>query len=137
MRRANCSDGHRYNFRSGTCELCRQGFYRTQGECDSGWELDETTGNCVLCRRGFYKDKAQHFYCQRCPVHLLTPGTGSTVSSDCNQGNCTAGYMIVGKTCRECPVGTYQDKRWQTECIPCGNQMATGRKGATSSEECI
>ena len=52
-------------------------------------------------------------------------------------GNCTAGYMIVGKTCRECPVGTYQDKRWQTECIPCGNQMVTERKGATSSEECI
>ena len=51
-------------------------------------------------------------------------------------GNCTAGYMIVGKTCRECPVGTYQDKRWQTECIPCGNQMVTERKGATSSEEC-
>ena len=55
----------------------------------------------------------------------------------CLPGNCTAGYMIAGKTCEECPFDSYQDKRWQTECIPCGDQMTTARKGATSSDECI
>ena len=54
--------------------------------CDSGWQLNETIGQCELCPRGFYKDKGQHFYCQMCPRHLITPGKGATAESDCRQG---------------------------------------------------
>ena len=52
-------------------------------------------------------------------------------------GNCTAGQMIVGKTCRACPLGTYQDRKWQTECKRCGDKMTTSRKGATTIRDCL
>ncbi|KAI0220172.1 hypothetical protein LSAT2_028306, partial [Lamellibrachia satsuma] len=105
--------------------------------CDSGLELDEAAGECVLCPRGFYRDKAQHFSCQSCPRHLVTPGRGATAATDCHQGNCTAGQNIEGKTCQTCPRGTYQDKKWQPECLPCGHMMTTAREGATAEDECF
>ena len=52
-------------------------------------------------------------------------------------GNCTAGQMIEGKTCKTCPLGTYQDRKWQTECKRCGDKMTTSRKGATSVRDCF
>ena len=52
-------------------------------------------------------------------------------------GNCTAGQMILGKTCKACPLGTYQDRKWQTECNRCGDKMTTSRKGATTVRDCL
>ena len=52
-------------------------------------------------------------------------------------GNCTAGQMIEGKTCKACPLGTYQDKKWQTECKRCGDKMTTSKKGATTVRDCF
>ncbi|KAI0220173.1 hypothetical protein LSAT2_028307 [Lamellibrachia satsuma] len=106
-------------------------------ECESGWQLNENTRQCMLCPQGFYKNKVDNVYCQQCPRHLVTPGLGSTEASDCSQGNCTAGHRIVGKTCKKCPLGAYQDKKWQTECISCGPRMTTAREGATAEEECF
>ena len=52
-------------------------------------------------------------------------------------GNCSAGHMIQGKTCKVCPLGTYQDKKWQTECKGCGNKMTTSKEGATTKDHCF
>ncbi|KAI0233726.1 hypothetical protein LSAT2_016060 [Lamellibrachia satsuma] len=106
-------------------------------DCPSGRELDETTGDCDLCPRGFYKDQAQHFNCQQCPTGLTTQSTGSTSASDCNQGDCSSGYMFDGTDCKACPVGSYQDEKYQTSCKSCGNMMSTANKGATSLTECF
>ena len=43
----------------------------------------------------------------------------------------------MGTTCEDCSVGSYQDKIWQTMCIPCGDSMTTLREGATSITECM
>ncbi|KAK2167307.1 hypothetical protein NP493_1280g00026 [Ridgeia piscesae] len=45
--------------------------------------------------------------------------------------------MIQGKTCKACPLGTYQDEKWQTECKRCGDKMTTSRKGATTVRDCF
>ncbi|KAK2180165.1 hypothetical protein NP493_454g00003 [Ridgeia piscesae] len=105
-------------------------------DCSSGFELDEETGNCVKCRQGFYKDQAKHFSCQPCPSGKTTSGTGSTAESDCTLGNCTAGEMFDGTDCKPCPVGQYQDEKYQTECKSCGSKMTTASTGAKSKEEC-
>ena len=52
-------------------------------------------------------------------------------------GNCTAGQMIEGKTCKACPLGTYQDEKWQTECKRCGDKMTTSKEGATTEDHCF
>ena len=52
-------------------------------------------------------------------------------------GNCTAGQMSEGKTCKACPLGTYQDRKWQTECKRCGDNMTTSRTGATTVRDCF
>ena len=45
--------------------------------------------------------------------------------------------MIQGKTCKVCPLGTYQDKKWQTECKRCGDKMTTSKEGATKEDDCF
>ena len=55
----------------------------------------------------------------------------------CVTGNCTAGQMTDGKTCKACPLGTYQDKKWQTECKRCGDKMTTSNEGATRKDHCF
>ena len=52
-------------------------------------------------------------------------------------GNCTAGHMIQGKTCKACPLGTYQDKKWQEVCKRCGEKMITSKEGATTKDHCF
>jgi len=52
-------------------------------------------------------------------------------------GNCTAGQMIEGKTCKACPLGTYQDEKCQTECKRCGDKMTTSKEGATIEDHCF
>ena len=70
--------------------------------CDSGWQLNETIGQCELCPRGFYRDKAQTFYCQMCPRHLITHGKGATLESDCRQGTLGV-HDISFATCQSFP----------------------------------
>ena len=60
-----------------------------------------------------------------------------TVSFLSVTGNCTAGQMSEGKTCKACPLGTYQDRKWQTECKRCGDNMTTSRTGATTVRDCF
>ena len=52
-------------------------------------------------------------------------------------GKCAVGERIVGTTCKKCSVGTYQDRMYQTMCIPCGGNLTTDREGATSATECL
>ncbi|KAI0222187.1 Cubilin [Lamellibrachia satsuma] len=160
-----CESGFQLDEVKDKCVLCPRGFFKekgrhfdcqscpshlttpgrgsrsasdcSHGQCESGFQLDEVRDECVLCPRGFFKDKALHDDCQSCPSHLTTPGRGSRSASDCSQGNCTAGQRIVGTTCEDCSVGSYQDKIWQTMCIPCGDSMTTLREGATSITECM
>ncbi|KAI0225294.1 hypothetical protein LSAT2_023853, partial [Lamellibrachia satsuma] len=159
---ADCREGTYFTSDKQTCIICPRGEYQDEPwqekgckkcpdgkttpsnhstsftdckrDCPSGRELDETTGDCDFCPRGFYKDQAQHFNCQQCPSGLTTKSTGSTSASDCNQGNCSAGYMYDGTDCKACPVGQYQDK---TSCEPCGNMMTTEKEGATSVTKCF
>ena len=55
----------------------------------------------------------------------------------CVTGNCTAGQMIEGKTCKACPLGTYQDKKWQTKCNRCEDKKTTSKEGATTEDDCF
>ncbi|MRA75857.1 hypothetical protein GH890_30905, partial [Bacillus thuringiensis] len=90
---------------------------------------------CVKCPKGFYKDQAKHFACQQCPSERTTLGTGSTSESDCSLGNCMSGYMFDGTSCQACPVGTYQDEKYQEKCKDCGAKMITANAGAKSQKE--
>ena len=56
-------------------------------------------------------------------------------------GNCTEGFKIKGKGCEACPIQTYQDEIWQTDCKKCpdknGQKTSTKYKNSTSLDDCI
>ncbi|MRC57055.1 hypothetical protein GH877_30915, partial [Bacillus thuringiensis] len=45
--------------------------------------------------------------------------------------------MFDGTSCKLCPVGEYQDEKYQVNCKDCGAKMTTASVGAKSQKECI
>ena len=52
-------------------------------------------------------------------------------------GNCSAGEMFDGTSCKTCPVGSYQNEKYQNECKSCDTKMTTASTGARSKKQCM
>ncbi|KAK7492872.1 hypothetical protein BaRGS_00015819, partial [Batillaria attramentaria] len=106
-----CNPGQQYNGRS--CEACPYGTWNSGNE-------------------------TQRFeQCASCPVNYVTEGEGATYPDDCVL-NCSVGQYSddVGKVCRPCPVGSYQDMIWQYSCALCPNGTSTHTEGSSHSTDC-
>ena len=131
-----------------TCNTCpgttstKQENSTSQSQCDSycnsGYQKD-TNNQCIPCDRGYYKDNNVDVFsdCTLCPIDRITPSTKAESENDCTQGNCTAGYKIVGNGCEACVIGTYQPNKWKTSCISCPAQKTTVYSNSTAESDCI
>ncbi|XP_048256923.1 uncharacterized protein LOC124140301 isoform X3 [Haliotis rufescens] len=110
-----------------------------EAHCPSGSDKDMTTGQCKPCARGFYKANSAGVFseCVMCSSTFITASTGSTSSSDCSVHNCTAGQKTTSTGCVDCPKGSYQSQKWQTNCAMCATDKTTSTSGATSATDCI
>ena len=52
-------------------------------------------------------------------------------------GDCKAGQRTIGKECEDCPRDTYQNEKWQAQCIDCPTAgVGTRQTGSTSVTDC-
>ena len=49
---------------------------------------------------------------------------------------CVEGQFFNGQLCVSCPVGTYQDEKYQTSCKLCNTGLTTVLMGAPSDQFC-
>ncbi|XP_067672504.1 uncharacterized protein [Haliotis asinina] len=107
--------------------------------CQSGFEKDMTTGQCKPCQRGFFKANSDGVFnkCVMCASNLITSSNGSTSAAECSVANCTAGQKTTSTGCVDCPIGSYQPNKWQTDCISCATDKTTTGTGSTSETDCI
>ncbi|KAL4239882.1 Calcium ion binding [Mactra antiquata] len=125
--------------RSFTLERGSEEFSDCLTFCQSGFENDGQ--NCVSCPIGYYRDSTDpnQRTCQMCPLNRITLRTQSTSSADCSLANCTAPGTYrnpVSNTCEPCPLGSYLNEKWQTECITCPSGNYTTSTGSTSIDDC-
>ncbi|XP_013405828.1 uncharacterized protein LOC106170487 [Lingula anatina] len=109
--------------------------------CPDGQEGNGTS--CTACPRGYYKENSKtplskFLPCVLCPIDKITAGNGTTRETDCNIGNCTAGYYIhsSNNSCVPCPLNSYQPDKWQTSCILCPDNKTTATMATTALTEC-
>ncbi|XP_070186674.1 uncharacterized protein [Littorina saxatilis] len=160
-----CDPGSFYSQENDACTPCPQGFYqnisglfycspcpvdkttRQTGaisedvcfnDCPPGQELTEN-GTCTPCNIGFYKPSDQTL-CEPCPSGLVTNETGAVSRDDCNVADTQAGsYRTRPDETKSalCPIGQYQDQKWQYSCISCGgDRYRTDQQGSTSATDC-
>ncbi|XP_013380053.1 sushi, von Willebrand factor type A, EGF and pentraxin domain-containing protein 1-like [Lingula anatina] len=120
---------------------CVAGFTGRNSFCPDGQEGNGTS--CTACLRGYYKDNSKSplskfLPCELCPIDKITAGNGTTRETDCNIGNCTAGYYIhsSNNSCVPCPLNSYQPDKWQTSCILCPDNKTTATMATTALTEC-
>ncbi|ELU09492.1 hypothetical protein CAPTEDRAFT_223674 [Capitella teleta] len=103
--------------------------------CPPGQE--DVSGVCTDCEIGYYKDEQGIQACDLCPVDFITADVGSVnESTDCIVPNCSAGSYKNGSGCSPCPVGKYQDQKWQDECKACPDGGSTTEEGSDSVNDC-
>ncbi|XP_033732292.1 uncharacterized protein LOC117321818 [Pecten maximus] len=104
--------------------------------CESGYEWAGT--GCTACPVGQYKNNSHGLLsrCLTCPVGYVTPRVASMSSADCNIYNCTEGSKINANIsgCELCPLGEYQPRKYQTDCLPCANGTSTPHMGASKCD---
>jgi len=110
--------------------------------CSSGTAYNPATGQCEFCKIGYYRNQfvRSQTDCQLCPSDYITEAIGSDDASKCTVANCTTlgEYRdTVTETCKICPLDTYTQDKWQTECTPCGSGFGTTQTGSDSSADCI
>ncbi|XP_053380894.1 uncharacterized protein LOC123563563, partial [Mercenaria mercenaria] len=131
------------------CKGCQAG-YITKDEgstssaqcsvsCDSGYELN-SEGNCDPCKIGQYRDATVSQNCVSCRPGYITANIASKSDSDCNIVACNAGNYRNETTnqCSPCPLNQYQEDKWQTSCILCGDpaRWRTETVGTIFKSEC-
>eukprot|EP00057_Strongylocentrotus_purpuratus_P018097 XP_011672571.1 PREDICTED: sushi, von Willebrand factor type A, EGF and pentraxin domain-containing protein 1 [Strongylocentrotus purpuratus] len=106
--------------------------------CGSGFYYGNETQECIQCEVGTYQDTHGEFTCHQCPEGQSTIAVGSKNVSQCID-ICQPGYSsFTGLApCNHCPIGSYQEEFFATECTSCPVGMTTLNKGSTSSLECI
>ena len=66
--------------------------------------------DCSNCAKGYYAT-GDGKGCQKCPAGLTTSSSGATSKDACNvesgEPACAAGKYLIGKTCADCPTGSY------------------------------
>ncbi|RCN41795.1 GCC2 and GCC3 [Ancylostoma caninum] len=106
-------------------------------DCPAGqyWNGDR----CVECPEDTYRTRNDPLEkCMKCPNGTTTTGlTGQKDVTACHE-ICDAGefYDEWLKKCRPCPLGTYQEKRGSTECVPCPADSTTTITGAKNASDC-
>ncbi|XP_061175426.1 uncharacterized protein LOC133184388 [Saccostrea echinata] len=110
-------------------------------DCDSGDQYDPITKGCIGCLRGYYRNKTvrQQLTCQMCPIEFITVGDRAKSANDCTIKNCTSPGQYrnpADNQCTDCPVGTYNDYKWQDSCTNCPQGYTTKTRGMTSRENC-
>ena len=106
-------------------------------ECPDGEQLTRS-GTCQPCPMGTYRSRGEDKRCEECPAGTTTEGTGAVRRSDCNTPKCMPGQFLVTTTkqCHPCPRGAYQDEPLQTKCKLCQADYTTGQEGATKESQC-
>jgi len=161
-----CDVGEQPTVAGTSCEKCPLGTYQdakyqTQCKaCDAGKSTRETGadssakceefcpdgqyktsfGACIACEQGTYRNNIgsdKFGDCILCDPQFITPGTGSKSSAECTIRNCTEGFKNVANSCVACPVGEYQDEKWQTSCKTCPPSKTTTQTGADSVDDCL
>ncbi|EAN34281.1 GCC2 and GCC3 family protein [Theileria parva strain Muguga] len=112
--------------------------------CDKGTYFDFVTKHCTICPAGKYclggKDDAMN---DRQPMecsdsNAQTKAQGASSSSECA---CKEGYYMdvdSQNVCKECPENHYKSYISNDKCSRCDeNSSTTGKKGATSKEQCV
>ncbi|XP_052778282.1 proprotein convertase subtilisin/kexin type 5-like [Mya arenaria] len=109
--------------------------------CERGQFWDSVYTICRPCAVGKFQDKPHQEHCQDCPHGKTTKHEGSTIIYDCIDlppRSCSKGHYLDVSTdsCKQCPVGTYQDVPGKTSCIPCPVGTTTPFPGASSADHC-
>eukprot|EP00057_Strongylocentrotus_purpuratus_P016416 XP_011670890.1 PREDICTED: uncharacterized protein LOC105441466 [Strongylocentrotus purpuratus] len=106
--------------------------------CGRGSYYGNETQECIRCEIGTYQDTHGESTCHQCPEGQSTIGVGSKNVTQCI-GICQPGYSsFTGLApCNHCPIGSYQEEFFATECTSCPVGTATLYKGSTLSRECI
>ena len=118
--------------------VCNVGYFPI-GEicypCPVG-QFGTASRTCQDCQKNFYSSSAAQTACTECPSGQITDLTAST-SLDACYTVCEPGTRVVGRFCAACPQNTYQDKRMQMSCIPCGLNSRTLSTGASKAQDCL
>ena len=72
-----------------------------------------------------------------CVMMCESHWAGDLSSATVVAGDCSAGSIFDGMDCKACPVGSYQDKKYQMSCKSCGKMMTTEKEGAKSMTKCF
>ncbi|XP_062611525.1 uncharacterized protein LOC134273339 [Saccostrea cucullata] len=110
-------------------------------DCPSGDQYDPVTKGCNGCLRGYYRDKTDRtqLTCQMCPVDFITSADRATSDSNCTIRNCTSPGQYrnpADNQCTDCPVGTFNEYKWQDSCTQCPQGYTTRARGMTSRDNC-
>ncbi|OAF71501.1 hypothetical protein A3Q56_00717 [Intoshia linei] len=105
--------------------------------CPDGQE--DTLNGCKDCPIGKYRTKGKEFNCVMCPPGYITTMTASKTSSQCTVAACEIGYYgdKTSNICKKCPIGEYQDIKWQNVCKKCSSQRSTINDASTEVKDCL
>ncbi|XP_067138604.1 LOW QUALITY PROTEIN: sushi, von Willebrand factor type A, EGF and pentraxin domain-containing protein 1-like [Centruroides vittatus] len=108
-----------------------------KGSCSLGTYSETGLETCKACPIGTFQNLPGQKTCKNCTTGLTTWTIGATSLSDCTT-TCPPGtYSDVGfLPCDPCPLGTYQNKSQQKECIPCPPGLTTKVEGAHILQYC-
>ncbi|CAG5123548.1 unnamed protein product, partial [Candidula unifasciata] len=152
----SCPAGQEKKPNEDSCIQCVIGYFRdgmtpfSQCEACPGQFTTLTVGsvsvqNCTLCKKycaiGYFKDNNEDVFgnCTRCRnASYVTSTVGSISNANCTVLNCEEGYKanLTTQTCVPCPRGTYQDKKYQTDCLACPTDQYTRQTNSTRPGDC-
>ncbi|XP_013414319.1 signal peptide, CUB and EGF-like domain-containing protein 1 isoform X2 [Lingula anatina] len=107
--------------------------------CSIGTYFHVSSGQCVPCAQGTYQDQEGQLSCQACPDQSLGKGVaGARNITECG-GQCGRGYFSSDgfEPCAPCPSGTYQPDYGRTQCLSCGQGVATTGVASTGFQDCV
>ncbi|OAF65628.1 hypothetical protein A3Q56_06657, partial [Intoshia linei] len=104
--------------------------------CRIGYE--NINNQCEPCKIGFYKNNDDPLNkCDKCDNTYTTYSVGSTSVLKCNLRLCGLGKEEFDGFCRECEVGSFNDKNdVSSKCIKCPPNYITLTKGSIMVEMC-
>ncbi|XP_053389180.1 proprotein convertase subtilisin/kexin type 5-like [Mercenaria mercenaria] len=159
-----CQSGYTYDSATDSCKECGYHKYRDRDKhnvchdcppglitvtaaatseamcvsrCSAGeyWNKDKRV--CVQCDIGTYQPDTSTLQCIQCDDDWITLTTGATQISDCKPP-CLEGeeWDATSKKCVPCPVGEYQDTKYEENCKPCGTGKSTQSIRSTQESDC-
>ena len=121
-----CWEGHEAAS-SLKCTKCKQGKFR--GNTGGLHRVDVEHVFCVQCLAGKYASQEGLMQCDNCQLGRYSTGACAKEDSD---GGPSGGCI----SCKECPVGQYQDQTASSSCIPCVAGKYGSESAAGSETDC-